>query len=425
MSGLNQSIKMKRYLTFILFGVLLIVPQVRGGSEEGGLPGGYLRWGASARCLALGGAFVGLADDASAVYWNPAGLEQIPSTQILAMHATLFERTSYDLLAVVQPTRRLGTFGFGGVWLSSGSFERTDEQNRSQGHFSDLQSTLLLSYAKELGKVSAGLNFKLVGHKIAGYSGSGTGLDFSLTYRPLRNLNFGLSLQNLLQPKLTLIEEEESFPRCIRFGQALRFLNRRLVLVTDLEKVEGQELKVYTGMEYWVFSSLALRGGYDGKVREYSLGSGFRLSRYQVDYSMMAHELGISHRFSFIWRFGIPYGVKLRPSPKLFSPTGRVNQVKMRIKTWEKHPMEDWRLIIEDQKGNVVKKYQGDENPPQEIVWNGQDDLDRTVGDGLYKVKVLVRDKFGDTWEDSDEVRVVNFKEERKDPIRTKVNRGD
>ena len=416
---------MKRYLTFIILGVLLIAPQARGGSEDGGLPGGYLRWGASARCLALGGAFVGLADDAAAAYWNPAGLAQIPSTQLLAMHAILFEQTSYDLFTIVQPTRKLGTFGFGGVWLSSGSFERTDEQNRPQGHFSDLQSTLFISYAKELGRVSTGLNFKLVGHKIAGYSGSGTGLDLSLIYRPLRSLNFGLSLQNILQPKLTLIEEEESYPRCIRVGQALKFLNRRLVLVTDLEKVEGQELKVHTGMEWWAFPSLALRGGYDGQVREYSLGSGFRFSRYQVDYSMMVHELGISHRFSFIWRFGVPYGVELNASPKLFSPTGKVNRVKIGIKTWDKYPMEDWRLTIEDGRGNVVKSYQGDENPPEEIVWGGRDELERTVGDGKYRVKIRVRDRFGDTWEDSDEVRVVNFQEEREIPIKIKVNRGD
>ena len=416
---------MKRYLIFIILGVSLSAPQVWGGSEDGGLPGGYLRWGASARCLALGGAFVGLADDAAAAYWNPAGLEQIPTPQILAMHALLFAGTNYDLFTLVQPTKRLGTFGFSGVWLSSGSFERTDEGNRPQGHFSDLQSSLLISYAKGWGRVAGGLNLKLVGHKIAGYAGSGAGLDLSLIYRPLRSLNLGLSLQNFLQPRLTLLQAGESFPRSLRIGQALKFHNRRLCFVADLEKVEGEEVKVHTGMEYWVFPSLALRGGYDGQVGEYSLGGGVRFSRYQLDYSLLAHDLGISHRFSLIWRFGVPYGVKLSVSPQLFSPTGKVNRVRLRIKIGERYPLESWKLVIEDERGNRIRGYQGDGNPPAEIAWSGRDELKRSVRDGVYRVRIRVRDRFGDIWEDSAQVRVVNFQEKKEVPIKIKVNRGD
>src|ERR1700687_118089 len=43
----------------------------------GGPPNEFMAYGAGARSLAMGAAFVGVADDASAGYWNPAGLSQI------------------------------------------------------------------------------------------------------------------------------------------------------------------------------------------------------------------------------------------------------------------------------------------------------------------------------------------------------------
>src|SRR5438132_5016171 len=56
----------------------------------GGQPGEFLSFGAGARSLAMGSAFVGVADDASATYWNPAGLSQITRKEITLMKSPLF-----------------------------------------------------------------------------------------------------------------------------------------------------------------------------------------------------------------------------------------------------------------------------------------------------------------------------------------------
>jgi hypothetical protein len=46
--------------------------------------------GVGARALAMGGAFVAVADDATAACWNPAGLAQINDTRITGMSTDLF-----------------------------------------------------------------------------------------------------------------------------------------------------------------------------------------------------------------------------------------------------------------------------------------------------------------------------------------------
>ena len=74
--------------------------------------------GAGNRALALGGAFVGLADDASAMIWNPAGLGIRQRFEILATHAEYADLGSQqDFVAVVLPNWRWGTAGW--TWRPS------------------------------------------------------------------------------------------------------------------------------------------------------------------------------------------------------------------------------------------------------------------------------------------------------------------
>lgn len=64
----------------------------------------FLSIGVGARALAMGGAFTSIADDATAAYWNPAGLRLIESKQIGAMHAAQFSNEiKYDFLSFVLP----------------------------------------------------------------------------------------------------------------------------------------------------------------------------------------------------------------------------------------------------------------------------------------------------------------------------------
>ena len=52
--------------------------------------GEFLKLGVGARALGMGGAFAGLADDASAAYWNPAGLAYLKTNQFMPTHSEEF-----------------------------------------------------------------------------------------------------------------------------------------------------------------------------------------------------------------------------------------------------------------------------------------------------------------------------------------------
>ena len=100
---------MKRLLIFfvILAATFNLYAQDGQGGTESNLSSGY-----GARALSLGYAFTSVADDPTAVFWNPAGLEYVYQQSFSLFHSTLFEGTLYDFVGFAYPTLRIGTFGF-------------------------------------------------------------------------------------------------------------------------------------------------------------------------------------------------------------------------------------------------------------------------------------------------------------------------
>src|SRR5262245_1007708 len=83
-----------------LTAVLLLSPNARADKYAGE----FLHVPAGARAVGMGGAFVGLANDASAPYWNPAGLAIMDAREILYQHAEQFgSAVNYDFGSFVFP----------------------------------------------------------------------------------------------------------------------------------------------------------------------------------------------------------------------------------------------------------------------------------------------------------------------------------
>ena len=67
-----------KILVPVLLFSFLIFPTKLWGAADAGAPGSFLNFGTGARSQAMGSAFTALCDDASAIYWNPAGLSRLP-----------------------------------------------------------------------------------------------------------------------------------------------------------------------------------------------------------------------------------------------------------------------------------------------------------------------------------------------------------
>src|SRR5208282_4368629 len=122
-----------------------------------GLPDDVLTVGVGARAISLGGAFVSVADDATAPYYNPAGLAQIKAYDVQFMYAPLLYNTTLNYIGAVLPAAPWITFGFGSVLLGSGNFEQRDAYNNVVGNSSVYDNVYMFSAATRIDRYLIGV----------------------------------------------------------------------------------------------------------------------------------------------------------------------------------------------------------------------------------------------------------------------------
>jgi hypothetical protein len=363
-------------------------------STDRGAPGSWLDTYVGARTLGLGGAFVGTADDVSAVLWNPAGLSQLVPNEVHFETARLFEDTSIHSLGFAVPGRRLPSFAVSVVTLRSGTFERTNELNDPLGTFSDNEIAYFFTMSRSLTpRLALGLNAKLVQQSVEDFSANGFGFDLGGLFDVTPTVRVGASLQNLGGPNLTLRTAEESYPVHARVGLAVRVLGGRGLLTAEMDKSGEQSLGLHGGTEYWVQPMLALRVG----MNQQEPGGGFSYrfaNSYQLDYGLSDHALGMAHRVGITYRFG-GFFASAKATPEVFSPTGENAVTKIDLNARTKANTQDWSLALVDKANTVVRTYGGQGVPPAHLLWDGKDQAGLPVADGTYRYSLVVRDAEG------------------------------
>ncbi len=263
--------------------------------------------GAGARALAMGGAFTSLADDASAVFYNPAGLSSLQYQEASFMHMSLFEGTVCDFGSWVYPSLSLG--GFGAAFMRIGTDDIIRRSNFAEsGTFGYSTSQLLLSYGRRLrGGISMGVSLKIVNQTLDVYSDYGVGLDFGMTARLYKNLSAGIMFRDMIPASIKLDTTSELTPLTVYGGISLREISVRedvaLALALDLDKVENRSTKLHVGAELRFDKKYFLRMGYDRD--NFSFGTGLLYHRLKVDYAYkFLNYIDDSHRFSVSWLIG-------------------------------------------------------------------------------------------------------------------------
>jgi tetratricopeptide (TPR) repeat protein len=290
--------------------------------EDGGAQGPFTL-GAGCRQIAMGGAASSIWSDSYSLLWNPAGLYRLEQSEVSLFHTSFFESSNtYSSLILGYPSLDFGVISVGAVQLRIGEIERRDAENRLfGGELKNIQTRYFIGYAKEIYRgFAGGLSLKLDRYVQGSYVANGFGLDLGLGFRTsvrspaIDGLALGFSLVNLLEPEISLVEEQIGDPRGVRFGMSLwrsisETLQDDLTVSLDLDKTKYSDLHFHIGGEYRAYDVFAVRGGWDAGMPTF--GCGFQLNWLNVDYAYRSTDLGGNHLFSLVFRFGSPRSKKL------------------------------------------------------------------------------------------------------------------
>lgn len=362
--------------------------------ESGGAPGSWLSQYVTARALGLGGAFVGAADDASAVVWNPASLATLVPNEVRFETAQLFEDTYVHALNFAVPGNRLPSFGLSIVTLRSGEFDRTNELNDPLGTFREVETAYIFTMSRNITpKFALGTNVKLITQTVEDFSGTGVGFDVGAVMNVTPTVRVGASILNVGGPNLTLRDTKETYPIEFRGGFAATVLRGRGLLSAEVDQSQGPGIRFRGGSEYWIQPAFALRVGLDDQNP--GGGMSYRFAgNYQFDYGVMDHPLGLTHRVGLTYRFG-GFFAKAKAEPEVFSPTGERAVTKIDLNARTKAELESWTLDILNKSDEVVRRFGGKGQPPAHIQWDGKDETGLPLADGEYRYRLQVNDADG------------------------------
>ena len=291
----------------------------------------FLTLGFGARPLALGESFVALADDVSALHYNPAGLAFSPVDrfgprpyEMLFSHALHIQD-----IKMTQAGFLRRPLGMSVTHLTLGGIERrTSETAAPEGHFGASDLSLAVSYGRKWEETGFGATGKLIRQQIGEYSATAYAVDLGALRRLERwPVSIGAGLVNLGTP-VRFIERSAPLPLSWRVGAAYGMSKSFPHILSSQVDFPRDNAPVFRmGLEYAGFGPFALRAGYrttshtqkdavlgralgssaSGVAEFYGMfmGVGFRSRTGSLDYTVLPYgELGSAHRFSFSLRFG-------------------------------------------------------------------------------------------------------------------------
>ncbi|MFQ5864407.1 MAG: PorV/PorQ family protein [bacterium] len=326
---------MKRLIPLIILsGILLlahdlagqIIPAL-GGERAGTTSATFLKIGIGARASALGEAYVAIANDATALFWNPAGITQLQTNNFHFSHIEYVADIQHEFLGYVRKIGAANALGISIISLHTDDMNVTTEvQPFGTGEtfsFSDIM--IGLSFARQLtDRFSTGVTVKFIREDLGTVHLSGLLFDAGTIYDTgFHGSRFAVSITNfgaelsasgqvtdfLGQPQENVDFESFPAPLLLRFGFAIDILNtqnNQAVLAFQLDHPNDDAENFNYGAEYRLHNKLALRAGYKkvDEVGGVSLGFGLFLPiesfNLHFDYSFSEFGvLGNVNRVSF------------------------------------------------------------------------------------------------------------------------------
>jgi len=269
-------------------------------------PDFFLKQGVGARQLGMGNAGTAVADDASAIFFNPAGLAFMKNVEVTTMHSEAYDfDIKYDYLSLILPLVHGRVIGASGALLKTDQIPITkDKIPNIVNYTEDKEQVGMFSYGHKISERAAlGLTVKDIKQKLYFKEANGTEADFALLYKPSKTINFGINVQDALPSELKWSTGvTDDIPVTVRGGMAIKLRDWGSLIAIDADKVKGRDVKLNAGWEYQFNETFLGRAG----VNDGQGTAGFSLTRggWRFDYAYMRAELGEVQRFSATARFG-------------------------------------------------------------------------------------------------------------------------
>ncbi len=275
--------------------------------------------GAGARPLGMGGAFTAISDDATAIYWNVAGLTQMTRSEVHAQHAEQFGGTvNHDLLTLGFPSQ-YGAFGIGLTRVGIDRITLTDLERPGQpvtpgnrplasGTAGTSDYTLALGFARPIrDRLSIGGTLKIIWRNLGAGDGTGYGLDIGAHYTtgPWR---LGALLRDATKTRITFDSgSSDRISQSLAFGMAysrrVDQIHGSILMATSVDVSEetsavanGQRFRI--GAEYRHDSRVSARMGIEES--HFTAGAGLEpIDRMRIDIAFLENgDLENTYRIS-------------------------------------------------------------------------------------------------------------------------------
>ena len=302
----------------------------------------FLKLEVGARAVGLAGAFTALANDATALHWNPAGIAYADQVTATYSNTNLYADMKHQFLGVIIPFYS-NYFGFSFNYVDIGKIERTTEfEPEGTGlFFQNFSMAVGISYARALtDRITFGLTARWVHEQIWQEKANGISGDIGLIFTPgLSGLRMGMSITNFgpsmamnegplqtfyyaplpdqpgtgnrnLEAKLQVMDY--ALPISFQMGVAFDLAgyesivlpnpSNRLSIIMEINDSFDNPMRAKWALEYEWRKILALRMGYKQNydLGEFTWGGGlkipFRSMDLRFDYGMAQYgDLGNIH----------------------------------------------------------------------------------------------------------------------------------
>lgn len=283
----------------------------------------FFSYGPGVVAGAMGEAFVAGGDDNTVIYYNPALLATLKSSELMISYWFMYNNAHYDYVAYAQKIGK-AVLCAGGTQFTRDGIEARLTRTDDPKLFNNNQTAIYLGYAFPISIFNFGVSGKYYQHKIYKYDANSMGLDagmqvyllnakrsyFDSAYQinePDTRISLGFAVKNIVQPDITLNQDREVFPHIYTAGCSfyqtfsieydyIENITKYNFFKLEVDAVQDENVVIpCAGFELGFSNVFFVRGGYKKNI---TAGLGLALSdNLRFDYSYIITDLDMFHKF--------------------------------------------------------------------------------------------------------------------------------